>query len=87
MAKKKKKKKKNSLSLVITDCKGNYKEELISNYFNGKLLVVYVGSDKRPATTNDIDDIRGQLKKVLSSDCRKAILVTHHNVHFETFIV
>jgi len=45
------------------------------------ILVVKVGSDNRPATKEDLEDVEKQIKKALEDP--DPILVTHHNIEFQ----
>jgi len=57
------------------------KEILEFNYkdLKGKVLIIKVGSDNRPATDEDIKEVAKSLEKYLSDiDCK--IIVTHHAI-------
>jgi len=54
------------------------------NDLEGKLLLVKVGNDDRPATDADIEDIESKLTSLLEEnniDC--LAFVTHHAIEFE----
>ncbi len=51
---------------------------------HGTFLLVKVGSDSRPATNSDIEDVRKNLEELGLP--RLKCLVTHHNVEIQTHV-
>ena len=50
---------------------------------DGKLLLIRVGTDAKPASKEDIDDIESKLVKLLHKNHIKcAVFVTHHYVDY-----
>lgn len=54
----------------------------LKKYLEGKLLVVRVGDEDRPASQVDIDDVQAQLKKAFKG-AKCTTIVTHHCIDFE----
>lgn len=64
------------------DCKKSTPLSIPLSSLEGRLLVVRVGDDHRPAGPEDIKKMELSMKKLLKGvNCK--LLVTHHSVSFE----
>ncbi len=67
---------------MIVDCISEIEYLKIED---GSFLVVKIGSDDRPASTQDIEDVQNCIKKLNMPKLR--YLVTHHLVDFQVIKV
>lgn len=65
---------------MIVDCISEIEHLVLED---GSFLIVKVGSDKRPATDMDIEDVKKCIENLQIPNLK--CLVTHHNIDFKLY--
>jgi len=50
----------------------------LETFLEGKIILVKVGTDERPASPQDIQEVRGLMEELLKGTVGSRVLVTHH---------